>query len=252
MKDTRSIMGMPITIHIADAEAAKDVLEKVFEYFEYVDQKFSTYKKTSEISRINRGELRESDYSKDMKTILALAEKTRRETSGYFDIRTPAGMIDPSGIVKGWAIQNAANLLKKLGVKNFYIDAGGDVQAEGRNEEGAEWRIGIRNPLNSKEEIVKVVHLAGKGIATSGTYLRGEHIYNPTNGRPATDIVSLSVIGPNVYEADRFATAAFAMGNDGINFIEQLRGFEGYSINPDGIGTMTSGFETYTQYAHDR
>jgi thiamine biosynthesis lipoprotein len=84
------------------------------------------------------------------------------------------------------------------------------------------------------------------GIATSGTYRRGQHIYDPHNtGAPLAEIVSISVIGPNVYEADRFATAAFAMGGQGINFIENLKGFEGYMINKDGIAIQTGGFVRY-------
>jgi len=248
MKETRSIMGMPITVNVADKSATAGTLEHVFSYFSSVDERFSTYKKTSEISRINRGELKESEYSNDMKTVFALSEKTRKETKGYFDIRNPQGDIDPSGLVKGWAIYNAAQLLKRQGFKNFYIDAGGDVQAEGHNENGRRWRVGIRDPLNTREEkIVKVVHLTDCGIATSGTYLRGQHIYNPhEKNKPINDIVSLSVVGPNVYEADRFATAAFAMGKDGINFIERLPGFEGYAIDKEGIATMTGGFAKYT------
>jgi thiamine biosynthesis lipoprotein len=62
---------------------------------------------------------------------------------------------------------------------------------------------------------------------------------------PLQDIVSLTVIGPNVYEADRFATAAFAMGKRGIYFIEQLPGFEGYMIDAAARATFTSGFERY-------
>jgi FAD:protein FMN transferase len=150
-------------------------------------------------------------------------------------------------VVKGWAIQNAAQLLLQKGYKNFYIDAGGDVQSSGLNEEEEEWSIGIRNPFKI-EEIVKVVYPRGKGIATSGSYLRGQHIYNPHKPKEELkDIVSLTVIGENVLEADRFATAAFAMGREGINFIEQLPGFEGYAIDKNGLATMTSNFELYTK-----
>ena len=93
---------------------------------------------------------------------------------------------------------------------------------------------------------MKVVELHNQGIATSGTYIRGQHIYNPFKKEDLiTDIVSLTVIGPNVYEADRFATAAFAMGKEGINFIEQLPGLEGYIIDKNGVATMTSKFNDY-------
>lgn len=240
-------MGMHITVEIIDKKATPEVFEEVFSYFTSVDKQFSTYKNDSEIMRINRGEISVENYSKEVKEIFALAEKTKRETSGYFDIKKPDGTLDPSGVVKGWAIQNAAELLLKKGYKNFYIDAGGDVQSSGLNEEGEDWSIGIRNPFK-QEEIVKIVYTKGKGIATSGSYLRGQHIYNPhTPQEKLLEIVSLTVIGENVLEADRFATAAFAMGRDGINFIEQLPGFEGYAIDKNGLATMTSNFELYTK-----
>ena len=247
MKQTRLIMGMPITVEIVGASATDDVFAAVFDYFVSVDERFSTYKETSEITKINNGLIGEADYSEDMKLVFALSEETKRLTHGYFDIRGRDGKIDPSGLVKGWSIYHAARILKKKGCRNFFIDAGGDIEAFGKNERGEVWNVGIRNPFNEKE-IVKVVYLKDQGIATSGTYIRGQHIYDPfAKDRLITNVVSLTVIGPNVYEADRFATAAFAMGKAGISFIEQLPGFEGYMIDKDGIATMTSNFENYTK-----
>ncbi len=96
-------------------------------------------------------------------------------------------------------------------------------------------------------EIVKVLSITDCGVATSGTYIRGQHIYNPKHaGEPITEIVSLTVIGPDIYEADRFATAAFAMGREGIFFIERVEGLEGYMIDRSGQATLTSGFARYT------
>ena len=244
-------MGMPITISVVDENITErgkaKALKAAFDYFKYVDQKFSTYKNDSEISRINRGEIKEADYSEDMKIVFALSEETRKETDGYFNIVTPEKTFDTSGMVKGWAIYNAAQIISALGFKNFYVDAGGDIEARGKNEEGKVWNAGIRNPFGGgKNEIVKKIFLENCGMATSGTYIRGQHIYNPHKGRaPLSDIVSITVVGPSVYEADRFATAAFAMGKEGINFVEQLEGFEGYSIDANGIGTETSNFKKY-------
>lgn len=251
-------MGMPISVEIVGEDASTGVAQKlfdaVFSYLAYVDEKFSTYKKMSEVTAINQGRLKDEERSDDMKLIFALSEETKKLTRGYFDIVARDGSYDPSGIVKGWAILNAANILKKQGVKNFYIEAGGDIQVSGENREGKKWSVGIENPFSAKnesKEIVKTVYLEDEGVATSGTYIRGQHIYNPKNKEGTIDdIVSLTVIGPNVYEADRFATAAFAMGKDGINFIEGLEGVEGYMIDKDGIATMTSGFENYTQESH--
>jgi len=243
MKQLQLLMGMPITVEVVDPSVTEADIDKVFAYFRAVDDIFSTYKEHSEISKINRGELRAEEYSDEMKTILALSEQTKQETRGYFDIQHN-GIADPSGIVKGWAIFQAAHMLKEAGCTNFYIDAGGDIQVSGKKD-GNPWRIGIRNPFNRKE-IVKVLAVMDKGIATSGTAIRGQHIYDPhLLHTPLQDIVSLTIIGPNVYEADRFATASFAMGKRGINFIEQLPGFEGYMIDASARATFTSGFERY-------
>lgn len=237
-------MGMPITVEIVDEEATSDILQKVFKYFSYVDNKFSTYKDSSEIMAINRGELSEPEWSEDMKEIFALSEETRFATKGYFDIRKPDGSLDPSGIVKGWAIRNAGLIISREGFKNFYVDVAGDIEASGKNSKGSPWIVGIRNPFNRNEN-VKIVSLDNMGMATSGTYIRGQHIYNPHNPGPIKEIVSLTVIGPDVYEADRFATPAFAMGKKGIYFIENLPGFEAYMIDKDGIATETTNFSDY-------
>lgn len=242
MKQTELIMGMPVTVEIADSSDS-GLLDKVFDYFKYVDDKYSTYKPGSEISRINRG-LPSEDWSEEMRQVLELCEQTKRQTGGYFDIER-SGNLDPSGLVKGWAIRNAADILRKKGIGNFYIDAGGDIQASGQNENGIPWKVGIRNPFDRKE-IIKVVNVTSQAVATSGTAVRGQHIYDPVSGREKIeDIVSLTVIGPDIYNTDRFATAAFAMGEKGIGFIESLPDFEAYVVGADKIATMTSGFERY-------
>ena len=241
MRDTRILMGMPITVEIVGAHSA-DTINNVFDYFNQVDERFSTYKDNSEISLFNRHEITPQQLSPEMQDVLRLAARTRDQTSGYFEIRKADGTLDPSGIVKGWAIQKAAKMIRTAGFENFYVEAGGDIQSAGINEEGREWRVGIRSPFNS-DDIIKVVEPRGQGMATSGTYVRGQHIYNPhAPEKPIEDIVSLSVIGPDILEADRFATAAFAMGESGIYFIENLAGFEAYMVNAKGISTQTTGF----------
>ena len=247
-------MGMPITVEIVDQSRTdvekEEMLKKVFDYFTAVDARFSTYKNDSEISRINRGEIKESQYSAEAREVFALSEQTRQETHGYFNIRTPEGKYDPSGLVKGWAIYHAANIVWEAGYKQFYIDAGGDSEVVGTDEQGKPWSVGIRDPFSdNKSDIIKTVYVSDRGVATSGAYIRGQHIYNPHKGRVSLDeVASITVIGPNVYEADRFATAAFAMGREGIHFIEQMEGFEGYMVSRDGIATMTTGFEHHTRY----
>lgn len=244
MKQTRLLMDMPITVEIADPTASIEAMNAVYDYFRYIDDTFSVFKESSEITAINTGKLAPREYSDDMTTVLALCEKTKQETNGFFDIKR-GDKLDPSGLVKGWAIGKASQLLQTMGVSNFYIDAGGDIQTLGLNGSRNPWTIGIRNPFN-RGQIVKALVIRDKGVATSGTSIRGNHIYNPhTKNSEIPNIVSLTVIGPNIYEADRFATAAFAMGETGIAFIEKLPDFEAYMIDEDGLATYTSGFPAY-------
>ena len=245
IKQTRDLMGMTINVEIVDSGAKDTDLDIVFSYFESVEKRFSVFREDSEITLFNNKEISLDQLSDEIKTVFTLAEETKSLTNGYFDILTSEGKYNPSGIVKGWAIYNASRLLFEKGFKDFYIEAGGDIQAYGLNALGKKWSVGIQNPFDISQ-IVKVIYLKDKGVATSGTYKRGQHIYNPhCSDIPLTDIVSISVIGPNVYEADRFATAAFAMGDKGIDFIEDLVGFEAYMIDRNGIATQTSGFVGY-------
>ncbi len=245
MKKTEWIMGLPITIEILDSKTDENIFNEIFSYFHKIDNRFSTYKEDSEISKINKGEEKEDYYSSEMRNILTLCEQTRLATNGFFDIHRKDGSLEPAGLVKGWAIFEVAKKLHSKGFHNFYIEAGGDIQVSGKNENDEEWIVGIRNPFK-RDEIIKKITLHDTAIATSGTYFRGNHIYNPKDRDcDITDIVSLSVIGPNIYEADRFATAAFAMGKDGIIFIENLEGYEGYMVDKEGIATYTSNFQSF-------
>ena len=237
------IMRMPVSIEIIDNSARLQDIAKVFSYFREIDERFSTYKKTSEVEKINSGKLKKSAYSNEMKTIIALADKTTRETRGYFTTMID-GRFDPSGIVKGYAIHEGAKILKQAGYEDFSVEIGGDIEVSGLNSQGKKWRAGIRNPFQT-DEIVKVLHVTDRGVATSGTYLRGSHIYDPVRKRTATEIASITVIGPNICEADRFATAVFAMGEKGIEFIESLQGFDAYMITKNKRAIFTSGFDAY-------
>ena len=265
LEETEIIMGLPITVVMVDrfggerghgtgyagaGLATGETKERmhrdavrVFDYLREVDEQFSPYKETSEVSRINRNEIEPSEYSDEMRSVLDLAEDTKQLTHGFFDVWFE-GHFDPSGIVKGLALHNAGKILEELGYENFCVDGGGDIEVKGRNAGGRKWRIGIRNPL-SPDGIIKALVLEDRGIATSGLYIRGEHIYNPVAGGTATEICSMSVVGPNLYEADRNATAAFAMGKAGLELVASLPDFDGYMVEDNGIATYTDGFLRY-------
>jgi thiamine biosynthesis lipoprotein len=238
-------MGMPVTIIIEDVAVSPDVFDQAYAYFTDVDEVYSPYKSTSEVSRINAG-LPEASWSPEMQEVVGLCRDTTKATNGYFDA-WHKGKFDPSGLVKGWAIYNAAKLLTSLGCSDYYVEAGGDIQVKGLNAAHEPWQIGIRNPFD-RHQNVKVLALTTQGIATSGLYIRGEHIYNPLDeAARLTEVASLTVIGPNVYEADRFATAAFAMGPRGVGYIDAIPGLEAYMIDNAGQATLTRGFENYVR-----
>lgn len=240
MKITRTMWDMPVSVCIADPGADPNDVECVYRYFTHVDRVFSTFLPDSEVSRINRGEIPEDRWSSEFAEVIRLSEETTKETLGYFDCRRN-GRLYPLGLVKGWALRNAEILLKDKGYRNFYVEAGGDMALAGRNGEGNPWRIGIRNPFD-RDTIVRVLRLTDCGVATSGTYMRGDHIYNPVSPWKKNDTVSVTVIAANVYDADRFATAAFAMGEEGMGFIARTPDLQGYMINARGIATYTAGF----------
>jgi FAD:protein FMN transferase len=186
-------MGMPVRVE-GDIDAAR-----VFAWLRWVDATFSTYRADSEISRLDRGEL--DDPHPLVREVLARCEALRRETGGYFDARA-SGRLDPSGYVKGWAVERAA----AWGRGRCMIDAGGDVVLRGS------WRVGIRHP-HERDKLAAAISVADCGVATSGAYERGPHVLDPRTGRPATALCSVTVVGRDLGTADAYATAAFAAGD---------------------------------------
>ena len=245
MKRTSRIMGMSVTLEVmGEPPRAAEAIEHALAFVRTVDRRFSPYKPDSELSRLNAGAVTATELSSMFRTILNLSDATRRQTDGYFDIRKPDGSLDPSGLVKGWAIREAARIVVDHGFRDYFVEAGEDIQTGGRNSRGQAWTVGVRNPFRP-EELAYAVRLSGQGIATSGTYRQGGHIYDPHTAQPRSEIVSCTVVGPDIYEADRFATAACAMGERGIELLERRSDLDGQLVTRDGRELETSGFATY-------
>lgn len=238
-------MGMPITVEVADRRVRPRHFRSVFRLFNEIEERFSPFKEASETTLWDQGMLKSSQLSPQMRAVMQLADATKLESGGHFDVYRD-GRFNPVGIVKGWAIHKAARLLRQAGFADFYVEAGGDAQVCGRGPEGGPWRVGIRSPFDVTK-VIKVLGLSDRGVATSGTYYRGHHVYDPLDpsGRIATEPSSLTVIAASILDADRFATAAFAMGQTGIAFIEGVKGCEGYLVDDQGVATYTSGFKGY-------
>lgn len=249
------IMGMPIGIDLRDVDLDPAVLDEAFDWLRRVDVTFSTYKVESELSRFNRGELRLEEADPDMRTVLQRCEQLRFQTGGYFDARAAfrqgeahtrivapsSAAVDPSGLVKGWAVEQAAGMLDAAGARNYCINAGGDIRLRGAALPDPFWRIGILHPLQH-DQVAAVVQANDLGIATSGTYARGEHIVNPYQQTPLQSVLSVTIVGPDLGTADAYATAAFAMGEDGPEWTAGLTGYEAMTILANQTVLYTQGF----------
>jgi len=238
------VMGMPVAVEVCDANIDEEAVERVYRWLRYVDATFSTYDESSEISRLNRGELELSAASLAVQSVLARCALMRQLTDGFFDVSASIGAdgVDPSGLVKGWSVVGGVRLLEHAGARNFCIDAGGDIFVRGHAPQSGPWRIGIAHPVMAGA-IVCTVELSDAAIATSGAYVRGAHIINPRTREPAEGLLSVTVIGPDLPIADAFATAAFAMGRDAPDWCVRQRGLEFMLVTDDERVLTTPGFE---------
>jgi len=241
VRRVEQIMGMPIVVDVRDEDAEEAALDHVFAWFRWVDATFSTYKEDSEISRLARGELAPSDALPEVRWVLNRCEQLREETRGFFDARA-TGRLDPSGLVKGWSVDRAAELLRHAQIRNFAVSAGGDMCLSGRAVPELSWRVGIEHP-RERLQVAAVVEANELAIATSGAYARGAHIIDPYSGRAPDGVLSVTVVGPELATADAYATAAFAMGPDfGPPWTARLRGYEALTILANGTVLSTGRF----------
>ena len=235
-------MGMPIVVDVRDPDIDDAALDRMFDWLRSVDATFSTYKDDSEVTRINRGELSIEDASPDVREVLDRCEELRHETNGYFDARPASeAVLDPSGLVKGWSVDRAAAILDEAGLRNYALNAGGDMLVRGRAIPDDCWRVGIQHPLEL-DKGAKVVITNDLAVATSGAYARGDHVLDPHTRRPPEGVLSVTITGPVLATADAYATAAFAMGAQGPNWTARLRGYEAMTILADETVLSTPGF----------
>lgn len=236
-------MGTAISVDVRDPGVAAGVLDDVFDHLARVDARFSTFRPDSEVSRLNRGEISDAEGSPEIHEILLRCEAVRMASDGYFDIRghRPDGALDPSGLVKGWAVEGAAAILDAAGARNYSLNAGGDIVVRGEHSPGRAWRVGIRHPQRP-DRVATVLAIRDLAVATSGAYERGDHVIDPHTGRPPAGILSMTVVGPSLTSADAYATAAFAMGPDGLRWVASLPGYAGCAITSDHRLAWTEAF----------
>ena len=228
------VMGTTVSIDVRRPLVDRSAMDEAMAWFHDVDRRFSMFRPDSEASRVAVGTLSLDDASPDVRAMVTLAETVRGRTDGYFDARRhrPDGLLDPTGLVKGWSVDEAVSLLRLAGAINVQVVAGGDLFAAGEASPGSPWRIGIRHP-EAHDRVAAVLAISDLAVATSGLYERGEHIRDPHTGRIADELASFTVVGPTLALADAYATAAFAMGERGLTWIAGQPGFGGLAITRD-------------------
>ncbi|WP_063795907.1 FAD:protein FMN transferase [Peterkaempfera griseoplana] len=220
--------------------AVEAALRDAVAWLHRVDAVFSTYRHDSQISRLERGEVTVQECDPEVAEVLARCERAAEETGGWFTAR-PGGRLDPSGLVKGWAVERAALLLRAAGSTAHSVGGGGDIQTAGDASPGRPWRIGIADPLRPGG-LAAVATGSGIAVATSGNAERGPHIRHPRTGEPAGALASLTVVARSLTEADVWATAGFAMGPECLRVLEDRPGLEALAVLPDGTVRGTSRF----------
>lgn len=233
-----AVMGTSISIDVVDSHDHA-LIDELVAWFHHVDAEFSPYKEDSVVTRIGRGELAPTDaeVSDDLREVLQRCGELDAETGGVFDVwslPSPNGTrFNPCGYVKGWSVERAAHMLQAAGVRDYCINAGGDIALGGRDHDNRPWRVGVRHPA-AAEGLAFVLQLDGtNAVATSGSYERGAHIYDPRRGEPTTALASATVVGPDLAEADAYATTIYVMGVDGLQWLSERPGYSGCLITSD-------------------
>lgn len=232
-------MGTVFSIDVRSPGVEHGLLEDTVRWLHWVDETFSTYKPSSQISRIARGEIDVDECAPEVREVLDRCLELEGETSGYFSAYA-TGELDPSGLVKGWAIERASDLLAAGGSINHCVNGGGDVQCAGSAAPGRPWRVGIAHPLQLGQ-LAGVVSGRHMAVATSGSAERGGHIVEPHSRTRSTALASVSLVGGHLATVDPYATAAFAMGHAAPDWIESLPGCAGLVVYCDGTSWSSPG-----------
>jgi len=236
-------MGMPISLamrgrHAAGAKALAAWAE-VMQDLSEVDRVFSTYRPDSFVSRLARHEITLDECPPEVGEVMALGELAERESFGAFRVRRPGPsgepMLDPSGVVKGWAVERAAVHLRDLETTDFCLSAGGDMVCWTLDPLAPPWRIGIEDPHDPRR-LVAVAHVTTGAVATSGTAHRGSHLVDARTGLAPRGVTSVSVVGHSLTWSDIEATAAYAHGLDAATWLS-TRPVSGLVVWEDGTTT---------------
>jgi len=166
-------------------------------------------------------------------------------------IKDPEMLIDLGGIAKGYAVDEAARVLRENGVTSGFVNMGGDVYAIGSKPDGSPWNVGIQNPEIGVGGIIAKIGISDESIVTSGDYERYfvengvhyHHIIDPKTGAPTrNELSSVTILSKKSIDGDVLSTAVFVMGlEEGLRFVEGLEDIEAVLVTKDKKMYATSG-----------
>ena len=234
------VMGTVSSITVPTAEVAwlgddavAEALHAARLELERMDLRFSHYSAHSDISRWVAGEAVSSEAVADIEHVLRQCGRLHADSDGVFRARDPrTGALDTAGYVKGYAIGRAADELRRHGIASFALGVGGDAVFAGRPAADRPWQVAVQDPLR-RFAVAAVIPLIDGAVATSGTGERGQHIWGPSAATPDA-LASFTVTGPDIAEADAYATIGFAMGEDGIAWVARHDGYRSLAVRADG------------------
>ncbi len=159
----------------------------------------------------------------------------------------PRVMLDGNAIAQGQSVDFIANFLVEQGIRNYLVEIGGEVRAQGINDRAETWRVGIDKPIDNSDEqnrsLQAIIQLKNKSLATSGNYrkfyekdgVKYGHSINPKTGYPAMhSILSATIVADDCMTADAYATTCMVIGLEKSKvLLSKMKGLEAYLIYTD-------------------
>lgn len=241
-------MNIPVSLALRGRHAADDVgrraWERVMDDLREVDRVFSTYRNDSFVSLLARGDITLDECPAQVTEVFRLGRQAEIESDGAFSIWRPGAdggekILDPSGVVKGWAVERAAHHLRALHGTDFCLSAGGDMVCRTLDPATTPWQIGIEDPFDASR-VRAVVPLSNGAVATSGTAHRGDHITDARTNSTPTDLASVTVIAADLTWADIDATAAYALGTAAPQWLARRPGRSALVVWNDGTNQLVT------------
>ena len=235
------VMGMPISLALRGRHATDALADAAWDHalavLREADRVFSTYRPDSFVSRLGRGETTLADCPAEVHEVLALGEQARVESGGAFDVHRPgpdgSRVLDPSGVVKGWAVDRAFRAFDDLRATDVCLSAGGDLACRTSLPGSSGWRVGVEDP-HDPTRVLAVVPVRDGAVATSGLAHRGAHLVDARTGTTPTALASVTVVAADLVGADLDATSAFALGDGAARWLAARPGRAGLVVRADG------------------